>query len=103
MGETISHMDEGFEVNRKLRDENKDLQEQLNSREKDHDKVVEQITFDYCAKKVKLQAQLDAANAKVAEAVRYLREGKAKFTPHTTNSDVDCFLKRCEEQARAEG
>lgn len=27
-------------------------------------------------------------------AVKYLREGKAKFSPHTTNSDVDVFLEK---------
>jgi hypothetical protein len=32
-----------------------------------------------------LQARLD-------QAIRLLRAGKARFTPHTTNSDVDVFL-----------
>jgi len=31
------------------------------------------------------------------QAVQYLREGKAKFTPNTTNSFVDEFLKRHEK------
>lgn len=32
----------------------------------------------------------------LAEAIQYLREGKNKFAPHTTNSFVDDFLARNE-------
>ena len=30
------------------------------------------------------------------DAVQYLKQGKAKFTPNTTNSDVDYFLEKYE-------
>ena len=35
----------------------------------------------------------DALEGKFKKALAYLREGKRKFTPTTTNSDVDEFLK----------
>jgi hypothetical protein len=38
--------------------------------------------------------EIDRLTAQLAEAVSLLREGKKQFTPHTTNSDVDEFLKR---------
>lgn len=38
------------------------------------------------------------AKKKLAEAAKYLRIGKEKFAPHTTNSDVDVFLKSLEEK-----
>lgn len=31
---------------------------------------------------------------KLKTAIKYLKEGKAKFTPNTTNSDVDYFIER---------
>jgi len=32
------------------------------------------------------------------QAVQYLKEGKAQFTPHTTNSFVDDFIKKWDKQ-----
>lgn len=36
----------------------------------------------------------DEARADLKTAVKFLREGKARFTPNTTNSLVDDFLER---------
>lgn len=38
----------------------------------------------------------DLLKEELATAVRYLREGKAQFTPTTTNSHVDEFIKKHE-------
>jgi hypothetical protein len=40
-----------------------------------------------------LESRLEETKGKLATAVKYLRQGKAQFRPHTTNSDVDEFLK----------
>jgi len=37
--------------------------------------------------------EFDKVNAKLIKAVKFLKQGKIKFTPNTTNSDVDMFLK----------
>lgn len=47
--------------------------------------------IDWCDAR---DAKIADLEAKLAEAVNLLKEGKRLFTPHTTNSDVDCFLKR---------
>jgi len=39
-----------------------------------------------------MAAERDALRAKLAKAVQYLKEGKARFSPHTTNSFVDDFI-----------
>jgi len=44
------------------------------------------------------QKKIDALEKKLAEAVKYLKIGKQKFAPYTTNSDVDLFLKSIEER-----
>jgi hypothetical protein len=44
---------------------------------------------------------LTTLRAQLAEAVRYLRLGKAQFAPHTTNSDVDVFLARIATETEA--
>ena len=45
---------------------------------------------------------LEAENAKLKkdlhDAVRYLKDGKRKYAPNTTNSDVDFFLDRFKEE-----
>lgn len=41
--------------------------------------------------------ELFDAKEHLKTAVRYLKEGKARFTPETTNSDVDVFLERFRE------
>lgn len=41
---------------------------------------------------VKELAEPDEFKALLAEATSYLREGKKKFSPNTTNSFVDSFL-----------
>lgn len=38
--------------------------------------------------------EVERLEAIVAEAVRIIRQGKAQFAPHTTNSDADAFLAR---------
>ena len=40
------------------------------------------------------KARAEKAEKLLAEAVGYLRQGKQQFTPHTTNSLVDDFIKR---------
>jgi len=45
----------------------------------------------------KLQRENESLKAQLALAVKFLREGKRLFTPDTTNSDVDEFLKRHKE------
>lgn len=64
-------------------------------------RTLEAIAGD-CAEKAALHDEIEALEAKLAKAVQFLREGKAKFTPNTTNSFVDDFLADYEalEQAR---
>lgn len=48
-------------------------------------------------KEVEFQsARAENLRTLLAEAIRYLKQGKAQFTPNTTNSLVDEFLKRVE-------
>lgn len=47
--------------------------------------------------------ELNAAEAKLAVAVKLLKEGKRKFTPNTTNSDVDCFIADNEIKGDSDG
>jgi hypothetical protein len=42
------------------------------------------------------QSKITELEAGIAEAVQYLREGKAKFAPHTDNSLVDRFIEKWE-------
>jgi hypothetical protein len=45
-----------------------------------------------CQDCLDLIRERDELKEQLAEAVSYLREGKAKFAPTTTNSHVDVFL-----------
>lgn len=40
--------------------------------------------------------EVNRLRTEYAEAVRIIKQGKAQFAPHTTNSDVDVFLARAE-------
>ncbi len=40
------------------------------------------------------KSKYDAIKRELETALHYLRVGKAKFTPHTTNSDVDMFIEK---------
>lgn len=40
----------------------------------------------------KIKAERDALEWKLAKAVKYLKDAKTKFAPHTTNSEVDDFI-----------
>jgi hypothetical protein len=44
--------------------------------------------------------EIDRLNELLSEAVLYLRQGKAKFAPHTTNSNVDEFLSKFDPSNR---
>ena len=46
-----------------------------------------QVTNAKTKRELELEAELE-------EAIRIIRQGKAQFAPNTTNSDVDCFLKK---------
>lgn len=42
--------------------------------------------------KAHLMPEIDRLESELKTAVQYLREGKAQFMPHTTNSFVDDFI-----------
>ena len=46
--------------------------------------------------------RFDALCEELGKAVSYLKEGKRKFAPNTTNSDVDCFLARIDKLLEGE-
>lgn len=50
---------------------------------------------------MRLRAEADGLRDTVQEACRYLREGKERWAPNTTNSHVDEFLKRHERATDA--
>ena len=47
-----------------------------------------------CKDCIALLRERDDLKSLLEEAVSYLRQGKAKFAPNTTNSHVDIFLAR---------
>lgn len=52
-----------------------------------------------------LLSEVERLESKLSTAVNYLEQGKIKFTPSTTNSDVDCFIadyKRGQEESQLE-
>ena len=52
------------------------------------------MNSEICEECLDLIKELDRLKELLNEAISYLREGKAKFSPHTTNSHVDVFLSR---------
>lgn len=50
-----------------------------------------------------LKLMAESLNAKLAKAVSFLKQGKAKFSPHTTNSFVDEFIENYERALSEQG
>ena len=49
-----------------------------------------------------IEAERDKYRTELATATKFLLEGKYRFAPHTTNSDVDFFLDRMKDLAGKE-
>lgn len=60
-------------------------------REMTLEEVINNIVGDHVAKREYLEMKND-----LTKALKYLAEGKQKFTPNTTNSFVDDLLKKYE-------